>query len=139
MKNASGKTGTRLWTLTCSAIVGCVMLATCANAATQAAREVTSNVISISGDRRTLANVKMQILGVHVSPRKSGLVNNFSPDLTPLAPAPALESSGILTTPNLLTVPGPRLLSVGFVQGQRLSAGDGSSSITRPVRRLPGR
>lgn len=107
MKNASGKTGTRLWTLTCSAIVGCVMLATCANAATQAAREVTSNVISISGDRRTLANVKMQILGVHVSPRKSGLVNNFSPDLTPLAPAPALESSGILTTPNLLTVPGP--------------------------------
>ena len=107
MKREFGKTGAKLQTLACSAMVGCVILATCASAGTQAAPAVTSNVMSISGDRRTLANVTMTILGTHVTPKDNGLVNRFSPYSTPLNVAQSEQSAGVVGIPNLLIVPAP--------------------------------
>src|SRR5262245_62046443 len=92
----------RMARLTVAALATAAMLASRAIAATSPVSAQAAQLISISGDRRTLANVRMKVLGVHITPTDHGLVSRYSPYPLRLSAAPAVQSPAVLSLPNLL-------------------------------------
>jgi hypothetical protein len=127
MKNASGKTGTKLWTLTCSAIVGCVILATCAAAGAQVAQknaagsalavEVTAEDMAAA---RGIMELRYHITRAH-TPAARGVPLSGPGELQVAPEIPQSELLAIAPNLSVLSAPGFYPADLSYFGGHTIS------------------